>query len=80
VARPRPIAPGSLFEDRDLFSGVRVVMMVVVMMVTASGESRSGKHHQKQCGSENLFHAKNVARKLGREKCIPDHAPKEARG
>jgi hypothetical protein len=47
--------------------GVRVVMMVVAMMVTAGGECRGGKHHQKQGCSEKLFHAKNVARPPRRE-------------
>ena len=42
--------------------GVRVVMMVATMMVTASGEHGAGKHQQKQGSSEDLFHAKNVAR------------------
>jgi hypothetical protein len=42
--------------------GVRVVMMVVTMMVMASGEHGAGKHQQKQGCGEHLFHAKNVAR------------------
>jgi hypothetical protein len=58
---------------------VSVVMMVMAMMVTAGGECRGGKHHQKQGCGKNLFHAKNVARTLRREKPIPRHAPKEAR-
>jgi len=62
------------------FLSVRVVMMVVTMMVTAGGECRGGKHHQKQGCSEKLFHAKNVARLVRHEKRIPDYAPKEARG
>jgi hypothetical protein len=43
------------------------MMMVVTMMVTTGGECRGGKHHQKQGCSENLFHAKNVARSPRRE-------------
>jgi hypothetical protein len=72
--------PNHLPEDRVSFLGVRVMMMVVAVMVMRGGECRGGKHHQKQGGCKNLFHAKNVARTLGREKCIPDRASKEARG
>jgi|HubBroStandDraft_2_1064218.scaffolds.fasta_scaffold1012475_2 hypothetical protein len=72
--------PDFMFEDRDSFLSVRVVMMVVTMMVTAGGESRSGKHHQKQGSSEDLFHATNVAWTTRREKCIPCRASREARG
>jgi hypothetical protein len=57
-----------------------VMMMVVAIMVTAGGECRGGKHHQKQGCSKNLFHAKNVARTPWREKGIPERAPKESRG
>ena len=55
-------------------------MMVMAMMVVAGGESRGGKHHQKQGGSENLFHATNVAWTPGAGKCISLPAPREARG
>jgi hypothetical protein len=72
--------PDHLPEGRVLFLSVRVVMMVATMMVMRGGECRSGKHHQKQGCCDNFLHAKNVARTLGREKCIPDRASKEARG
>ena len=72
--------PEHLPEDQVSFLGVRVVMMVATMMVMRSGECRGGKHHQKQGCCKNLFHAKNVARTPRREKCIPNRAPKEARG
>jgi hypothetical protein len=54
--------------DRGVDLGVRVVMMVVAMMVARGTESRSGKHHQKKGGGEELFHAANVALSLMREK------------
>jgi hypothetical protein len=72
--------PNRFGQNRVSFLSVRVVVMVMTMMVTAGGECRGGKHHQKQGCSEKLFHAKNVARPPPHEKCIPAHAPKEARG
>jgi hypothetical protein len=40
-----------------------VVVMVVVMMVMASGKSgRAGEHHQKQNCSENPFHGSHPSR------------------
>jgi len=55
-------APRSCRTWPGLVLGVCVVMMVVAMMVTRTGECRGGKHHQKQGCSEDLFHATNVAR------------------
>jgi hypothetical protein len=60
--------------------GVRVVMMVVAMMVTAGGKSRSGKHHQKQGGGKNLFHATNVAWTRQQEKCFQHTVSRELLG
>ena len=53
---------------------VCVVMMVVVAMVMRGGECRRGKHHQKQGGSKDLFHATNVARPSQSEKWIQSPA------
>jgi len=57
-----------------------VVVMVMAMMVVAGGESRGGKHHQKQGCGENLFHAPNVAWTPGAGKWISLPAPREALG
>jgi hypothetical protein len=40
----------------------RAVMMVPVMMMPHSSESRGGEDHQQQGSNKNLLHAKNVAR------------------
>jgi hypothetical protein len=41
-----------------------MVVMVTMVVVHWGSERRSGKHHQKQYGCENLFHGINVARTL----------------
>ena len=53
--------PNRFGQNRVSFLSVRVVVMVMTMMVTAGGECRGGKHHQKQGCSEDLFHAKNAS-------------------
>jgi len=59
--------------------GVRVVMVVMTAMVMASGENGASEHQKKQCGGENLFHAKNVARIVCPRKALRFRVSKEAR-
>jgi len=88
AVRPCPqeskkVRPGPavlLHWDRGSSLGVMVMMVVVVMMVMRGGECRGGKHHQKQGGSENLFHGTNVARSAQQGKWIQECASKEALG
>jgi hypothetical protein len=59
---------------------VVVVMVVTVMVVSLVSERRGSEHHQQQSGSENLFHEKNLARRLPERKSTKRPASKEQRG
>ena len=76
--RPGPV--GVQLWNRGTGLGVRVVVVVMAMMVMRGGESRCGKHHQKQGGGKDLFHAANVALLHACWKCNPGHASREERG
>jgi len=76
--RPGPV--GVQLWNRGTGLGVRVVVVVMAMMMMRGGESRGGKHHQKQGSGENLFHAPNVARSPVAGKWISLPASREARG
>jgi len=57
-----------------------VMVVVALMMMVPGSESRAGKHHQQQNGSENLFHETNLARVRSPEKMLDVMASNQERG
>jgi hypothetical protein len=57
-----------------------MVMVLVVVMVMRGSERRAGKHHQKQCGGNDLLHRKNVTRERRQSYRNEKHVSKVATG